>query len=272
MKKYLVLGSSGFIGKSLCKYLKSLKHEVVEYDIKNSDEEDLRKFDNLKLVNLVASCDFVFFLAFDVGGSKYLADCDKDFSFLINNTRIISNTFEVLNNSGKKFLFVSTYLAKNLDHSYGLLKKIGEHFTCSIGGLIVRLYNIYGNEEVSERSHVIPDLIYQAKTQNCISLKTNGNEVRQFLYIEDCCKGLYVISENYNELLKQNLIIDLTSFEWISVKTVAEIVSENFNSKLKFSTCNADYNSKCFPNEVILNYWKPTTKLKDGISKMILEL
>ena len=61
MKKYLVLGSSGFIGKSLCKYLKSLKHEVVEYDIKNSEEEDLRKYDNLKLVNLVASCDFVFF-------------------------------------------------------------------------------------------------------------------------------------------------------------------------------------------------------------------
>ena len=213
----------------------------------------------------------LFFLAFDVGGSKYLTDCNKDFSFLINNTRIISNTFEVLNNSGKKFLFVSTYLAKNLDHSYGLLKKMGEHFTRSMGGLVVRLYNIYGNEDVSHRSHVIPDLIYQTKTQNCITLKTNGIEERQFLYVEDCCKGLYVISQNYNELLKQNSIIDLTSFEWISVKTVAEIVSEIFNSKLKFSKCNADYNSKCFPNEVILNFWEPTTKLKDGISKMILE-
>ena len=271
MGKYLVLGSSGFIGKNLCKYLKLLKQEVIEFDIKNSDDEDLRKFDNLKLTQLIASCDFVFFLAFDVGGSKYLADCNKDFSFLLNNTRIISNTFEVLKNSGKKFLFVSTYLTENLDHSYGLLKKVGEQFTSSIGGLVVRLYNIYGNEDISHRSHVIPDLIYQAKNQEYIKLKTNGVEERQFLYVEDCCKGLYVISQNYNDLLKQNSIIDLTSFEWVSVKNVAEIVSEIFNSELKISNCEADYNSKCVPNEAILNLWKPTTNLKDGISKMIKE-
>jgi nucleoside-diphosphate-sugar epimerase len=162
-------------------------------------------------------------------------------------------------------------LTHNLEHSYGLLKSLGEHFTKSLGGLVVRLYNIYGKEDISDKSHVVPDIINQAKTQNCINLNTNGLEERQFLYVEDCCRGLYVISQNYDELLEQNSIIDLTSFEWISIKEIAQIVSEICNSKINYSKIEADYNSKCDPNRVILNYWKPSTQLKDGIYKVIVE-
>ena len=61
MDRYLILGSSGFIGKHLCKYLKSFNYEVIEYDIENSENEDLRKIDDLKLKSYVVKSDFVFF-------------------------------------------------------------------------------------------------------------------------------------------------------------------------------------------------------------------
>ena len=40
--KYLVLGSAGQIGAELCKFLKNNGNEVIEFDIVNSTEEDLR--------------------------------------------------------------------------------------------------------------------------------------------------------------------------------------------------------------------------------------
>jgi dTDP-4-dehydrorhamnose reductase len=63
----LILGSEGFLGKRLCKFLEQKNQNVVRIDIKNSTSQDLRKI-QLPLNNI----DRVYFLAWDVGGSKYL--------------------------------------------------------------------------------------------------------------------------------------------------------------------------------------------------------
>ena len=70
--KITVLGSSGQIGAYLTEYLRKRGHEVKEFDIVNGDDEDLTKIPNPKLMHSIRMCDFVFFLAFDVGGSRYL--------------------------------------------------------------------------------------------------------------------------------------------------------------------------------------------------------
>ena len=75
MLRYLVLGSSGFIGKNLCNSLRSKNCKVYEFDIKNNLGEDLRTVNNSQLRKAVMSCDFVFFLSFGVGGSKFLQNC-----------------------------------------------------------------------------------------------------------------------------------------------------------------------------------------------------
>lgn len=272
MLRYLVLGSSGFIGNNLCNFLRSQNCIVSEFDIKNNEDEDLRITNNSKLRKAIESSDFVFFLAFDVGGSKFLQNCSQDKTFLTNNTKLIGSTFEMLAEYEKKFIFISSYLTKNLDHNYGLLKFLGEQFTHSLNGLVIRLYNIYGNEEISFRSHVIPDLIFQAQNNNCIELKTNGEEKRQFLYIDDCCEGLFVASQHYDQILREVNNIDLTSFEWISIKNIASFVSEKFNCPLKISKDIAINNSEYSPNRYILKFWQPRIDLKLGISLMLNEL
>ena len=74
MQNVLVLGSSGQIGSSLTKLLREhKKYRVIECDIVCEEKHDLRKKSNF-LNQSFLEADFVYFLAYDVGGSKYLKD------------------------------------------------------------------------------------------------------------------------------------------------------------------------------------------------------
>ena len=81
--KIAILGSSGQIGTYLTKYLLDRGHIIYEYDIVNSPEQDLRKIPNHNLETIICSADFVFFLAFDVGGSRYLKKYQHTFNFIV---------------------------------------------------------------------------------------------------------------------------------------------------------------------------------------------
>ena len=67
-----VLGSSGQIGAYLSEYLSRKGHIVREFDIVNGEHQDMTHIPNVYLRNAIMESDFVFFLAFDVGGSRYL--------------------------------------------------------------------------------------------------------------------------------------------------------------------------------------------------------
>jgi len=66
-KKILILGSEGQIGGHLTEYLKKKGHTVIKFDIVLGLSDDLRNPNNKKIEKKIKSCDFVFFLAFDVG-------------------------------------------------------------------------------------------------------------------------------------------------------------------------------------------------------------
>ncbi len=68
---------------------------------------------------------------------------------------------------------------------YGVLKKIGENITKSLGGISVRFWNVYGIEEDMEKSHVITDFIIKGLNKKKIQMLTNGLEERDFLYADN---------------------------------------------------------------------------------------
>ena len=136
MKKILILGSSGQIGAYLTEYLREKGHEVSEFDIVNGEEEDLTKIPNSKLMHDIRVSDFVFFLAFDVGGSRYLKKYQHTYDFINNNIRLMANVFQYLAEYRKPFVFASSQMS-NMSHSpYGVLKRVGELYTQTLGGLI----------------------------------------------------------------------------------------------------------------------------------------
>ena len=91
-----VLGSSGQIGAYLSEYLSRKGHIVREFDIVNGIHQDMTHIPNTYLRNAIMESDFVFFLAFDVGGSRYLKKYQHTFDFVNNNTRLMANAFGIL--------------------------------------------------------------------------------------------------------------------------------------------------------------------------------
>ena len=103
--KVTILGSGGQIGNYLTEYLRENGHEVTEFDVVNGDDQDLTKIPNPKLMHDIRLADFVFFLAFDVGGSRYLKKYQHTYDFINNNARLMVNVFQYLAEYRKPFVF-----------------------------------------------------------------------------------------------------------------------------------------------------------------------
>ena len=267
--RVVVLGGSGQIGKPLVSRLKLLNNEVKSIDIIDDTRYDLRNPTG-DWVPLVKKSDFVFFLAFDVGGSKYLKKFEHTADFLNNNLRIMYNVFDKLSEYRVPFIFASSQMARSNFSPYGSLKRIGEFYTQILGGLTCRFWNVYGLEDDVFKQHVISDFIQMAKLEGIIEMKTDGNESRQFLYVEDCVDALLTLMNSFDKLDKMNSY-DVTSFEWTKIIKVAEIVAEHTGAIIKqsHSVDEVQLDSKHEPTNSILDYWQPKTDLKRGIGFLV---
>ena len=273
-----VLGSSGEIGSYLTEYLTKKGHLVREFDIVNSYHEDMTHIPNTFLRNVIMDSDFVFFLAFDVGGSRYLKKYQHTFKFIDNNTRMMANAFGYLEQYKVPFIFASSQMSNMSYSPYGAMKRVGELYTKSLGGLIVKFWNVYGIEKDIEKSHVITDFIRKGFETGKIDMLTDGTEKREFLYAEDCCEALEKVMEEY-ETLDSDDNLHITSFHSTAILDVANIIRQLFLSDHKIITLipseAKDEVQKDARNEAdpyILKLWKPKTSIRDGIKKVFEEM
>jgi nucleoside-diphosphate-sugar epimerase len=272
-KKILILGSSGMIGSYLSNYLKK-KYQVIYFDIVNSKKQDLRIKNNKELINKVKKSDFIYFLAFDVGGSTYLKKYQNTCDFINNNLKIMLNTFDVIKKFKKKFIFASSQMSNMDFSSYGHLKAIGEKYTSILGGITVKFWNVYGYEYNEEKMHVVNDFIRKGFKYGEIRTLTDGNESRDFLFGEDCSKALEVVMKKFH-LLKKHQSIDIAYNKFFKIRLVAKIIQELFlenRKKIKITySKNKDIIQKYkknYPNKIINKYWNPNINLESGISKI----
>ena len=252
--KNLVLGGSGTIGSALCRHLVSLGEEVINLDLKNGF--DLRT----ESLEPYAGSGFVWFLAWDVGGSKYLTDPTKQLTLIRNNVQICERVFPFLEKHSLPFLFSSSQLAAP-DNAYGVGKILGEQWTRLLNGITARFWNVYGWEEPGEKSHVIPDLVIQALTKKRITLMTNGEEERQFIFMDDCVRNLYTIRNGGARL------VHLTDGTWISIGSVARMIGDMLNVPVEFGTVKG-YQNKVDPAISFRDY-KWETSLEKGIQYIV---
>lgn len=272
--KYLVLGSAGQLGLALCDYLGKQGHEVLTYDIADNENQDLRIPNHPVLDQLVRDCDFVFFLAWDVGGSVYLARYQDTFEFIQNNLKITTSTFEILHRQNKPFIFASSQMANMSYSSYGLTKSIAEKVTSVLGGITVKFWNVYGVEHDPEKTHAITDFINKAKNTGVINMLTDGTEARQMLHATDCSECLYILSTKYSELPRDQEY-HITSFEWTTMLDIANMIAGHFPGTVVEPAQAKDMVQKDKRNEAdtsILEYWQPKISLAEGIKNIIDEM
>jgi nucleoside-diphosphate-sugar epimerase len=269
-----VLGSSGQIGAYLSEYLSRKGHIVREFDIVNGIHQDMTHIPNTYLRNAIMESDFVFFLAFDVGGSRYLKKYQHTFDFVNNNTRLMANTFGLLEQYDKPFIFASSQMSNMSYSPYGTLKRLGELYTESLGGLVVKFWNVYGIEKDHNKAHVITDFIRKGFEDGDFEMLTDGEEVRQFLYAEDCCEGLEAVMKNYDEFYA-NDPLHITNFDYTTIREVAIIIENEFRLIGKpvniipgKATDSVQLDKRNEADPFIQKYWSPKTDLVTGISKV----
>jgi len=254
----LVIGSSGFLGKRLCAILNEKNQNVIEFDVKNGSNFDAR-FSKLPLQGV----DRVYFLAWDVGGSKYLYNNNTQIEQMEWNSMLMNNVFPQLNEI--PLVFTSSQLSEKVDMVYGVQKKTGEIWTklCK-NGVSVRLWNLYGYvEELNERSHVVSDFVHQAKNNGTINMLTTGKEERQFIHIDDVCEALLLSFD----VKDKSQTYDITTNNWTSVYDVAYIIQKYTNCEIKIGDVMGE--TVLIENKTLLPNWFPKISIEEGLKLMI---
>ena len=276
--KVLNLGSSGQIGAYLTEYLRNKGHEVIEYDKNLGARYNLTAIPSTWLESCIKQADFVFFIAFDVGGSRYLKKYQHTFDFINNNTRLMANVFGLLEKYNKRFVFASSQMSNMSYSPYGVMKRVGELYTTSLKGLTVKFWNVYGIEKDMDKALGITDFIKKGFEVGDFEMMTDGTEERQFLYAEDCCEALETIMENYTDFKPEDPL-HITSFHATSIKEVAAIIMGQFNLIGKPIKINpglakdsVQMDKRNEANSYIMDWWLPQTNMQDGIKAVFDEM
>mgnify|MGYP003322317598 FL=1 len=277
-RRILILGSGGQIGAYLTDYLDKIGYEVLEFDVINGLHQDMTEIPNPELHRQIMRSHFVFFLAFDVGGSHYLKKYQHTFKFIDNNARMMANVFGLLEKYDKPFVFASSQMSNMSYSPYGVMKRVGELYTKSLGGLIVKFWNVYGIEKDMEKAHVITDFIRKGFETGVIDMMTDGTESREFLYAEDCCEGLEAVMGNYDRLTSDDEL-HITTGNYTTILEIAQNIQKLFSNigkeviiKPAESKDEVQKDAKNASDPYIQKFWRSTTSVKEGLTKVFYEM
>jgi len=211
--KCIVTGSEGFIGKQLCKRLKTLGYEIIPIDIKiGRDAYDIDEYieDDVEVVYHLAASTSVF--------NEY-----KE-SIIYNNVNVFTRVCDCCKKRNIRLVYASSSCAveANCTSLYGITKKMNEEYArCYYDNAIgVRLYNVYGSHPR------IGTLLYNIMHVYKCTIYNNGLNKRHFTYIDDAIDGL-LYAKDYT----QGRLITVANPEYMSVGEVVEMMGKYLENR-----------------------------------------
>lgn len=245
-----VIGGKGFLGKHLVYYLKKKGHQVLSYDIVESEEEGYARID-MTDANSVASMDLdvdhVFMFA---GLTGTYAGFDAYEKYVAINEMALLNLLDAIRKSSfrPKVIFPSTRLvykgadkplkeedekesktiyAANKIACEGFLQAYHDSF--NIPYTVFRICIPYGNLLSTDYSFgTVGFFIKQAKTGKDITLYGGGTIKRTFTHMEDLC---YQVIEGAFAKGSDGGIYNVGG-ETLSLKEAAEIIAGIYGVKV----------------------------------------
>ena len=180
IKKILVTGAKGFIGKNLVTVLKEKGFNVLEFD----KEQSL-----LDLNQYCKSADFVFHLA----GVNRPQNNDE---FMDGNFGFTNDLLTKLKKHNNKCpIMISSSIQAELDNPYGKSKKAGEdlmiEYSKETGArvLIYRFPNVFGKWSVPNYNTVVATFCHNIARNIPIQISNTENIVK-IIYIDDLVKTI----------------------------------------------------------------------------------
>ena len=153
------------------------------------------------------------------------------------------------------------------------MEKVLQHFQeiSDTNFSIVRPMAVFGeNDNFNERGHVIPQLIMKAdKGMNPFQVWGDGNQVRDFLYVDDLIDGLFYVMEKDPTANPYNV----SSGQSVTIKELTKMIVDiyDYNPTFEYDTTKptAIPIRQIDISKIEKLGWKPKHSLREGLEKTI---
>ena len=302
---YLVTGSSGFIGYNLCNYIIKRGYNVFGLDL-DEKYNNLKKWRNEKLnkIGVKTFCvdisdkyqldDFknknnasfksIFHLAGLAGVRRSLEIPEKYYDANLRGTLNILNLASHINVDSLVFSSTSSVYGGNKDSSketdnlnpispYANSKLLAEKIcklysiSNSLNVSILRYFTVYGKAGRPDMS--ILRFIDNIFNENPITIYGDGNQERDFTYIEDVCDATFKSSR----LVDFN-ILNIGNSNPVKLNDIVNIIEKKLNKKAKIINepkNNLDVFKTHADNSRAMNLlkWVPVFSIEKGIESTV---
>jgi GDP-L-fucose synthase len=264
-KRVVITGGQGFLGSKLVELLK--EEGPKDLFLPSHSEFDFTRLEDCQTVT--EGADLLIHLAAKVGGIGYNLEHPGELFYdnLLMGVQLMDCARK---NNVEKFVGIGTICAypkftpvpfkeedlwegypEETNAPYGLAKKMmlvqSQAYRSQYGfnSIFLLPVNLYGpNDNFDEKSsHVIPAIIKKmidAKKQKLeeVEIWGTGNASREFLYVDDCARGILMASKSYNESDPINLG---ANFE-VTIRDLADKIKDltGYQGKLKWNSDKPD--------------------------------
>jgi CDP-glucose 4,6-dehydratase len=308
-KRILITGHEGFLGSHLVKTLLSLKGRITGLDILTNrkatvlNRSDLQKIKAIKGsvedYQLIADIlrreriEYIFHLAAMAEVGKCLKNPLKALNTNIKGTWNIleasrnSRAIEgvILASSDKAYGTQSALPYKEShplsgDHPYDASKSCADllahtyFHTYNVPACVTRCGNIFGAGDFNF-SRIVPDAIRCALTGRTLSIRSDGNYVRDYIYVDDIINGYLLLGQKMKRLKLFGEAFNFSNGKPVSVLELVKTIYSLTKSEPDYIILNlAKYEIK---NQYLSARkafttlgWKPKYSLEEGLKRTIV--
>ena len=257
MKTLLLIGGTGFFGKSLSIYAqkRSLKKWKINKIINISRRRNQKlKKNNLKIINIysdirkiknIPESDYIIYAA-NTNNNKTNLEGLKNFIKIIKKNKIKSNI--LFTSSGivygannkdmkskenqktniSKFKNLTGYKKNYSKTKFLMEKSLKELSLLNFKIVIGRCYTFIGKEILNNHNYAISNFIHQAKTRKKIIVKS-PNVFRSYMHANDLIEWLITMVANTK---KKYAIYNVGSDQAIRLDILAKLIAQNLRCKV----------------------------------------